>query len=180
MPNEKTGKLSDEELKKFVLKNLFVNSQDKFKNDYYPTLLEQYKIYVQMTDNLSERRNKNNTFFLSINSFLLTLLVIFTKLQSGNNASGWIIIPTIGGAAFAFFWFRLIRYYRKLDTDKHKVIQGIESQLPIAPYETEFEMVSKHEKHTWDWKIEIAEAGVPIVFIGLYGVLSVITLLYLR
>lgn len=39
-------------------------------------ILEQYKLYVEMADKVSERRFNVNTFFLTANSTILTVITI--------------------------------------------------------------------------------------------------------
>ncbi len=39
-------------------------------------LFEQYKLYVQMADNISERRNQTNRFYITLLSGLFTVLAI--------------------------------------------------------------------------------------------------------
>lgn len=152
---------------------LFVNSEEVLKDNYYPTLLEQYKIYVQMADNISERRNKTNTFFLSINSFLLTLLGILTKLQIGNSSNWWLYVASAGGVTFATAWFMLIRNYKQLNSGKYDIIQQIETKLPIAPYTEEWEIIRKGKIHQKYLKLTNIEFVVPIIFIALYVSLSI-------
>lgn len=43
-------------------------------------LFEQYKLYVEMADRISQRRMNINTFFISVN-ILLLIIVSFVKEQ---------------------------------------------------------------------------------------------------
>jgi hypothetical protein len=54
-------------------------------------ILEQYKIYVEMADRISSRRNLANVFFLTINTTLITVVgFLFTKINSIDPK--WLII----------------------------------------------------------------------------------------
>ena len=48
--------------------------------DYSFVLLEQYKIYVEMADRISARRGLTNTFFLTLNSALFTVIGVFGQV----------------------------------------------------------------------------------------------------
>ena len=155
-------------------KDLFQNNPDKFGDKYYELLLAQYKIFVQMADNVSERRSKMNTFFLSANSFLLTALGIFTKLEF-NPEMGlwWLYVACAGGITFAITWLALIRNYKKLNSGKFKVIHELEKKLPASPYVKEWEIIRAGSINKKYQKLTNIESFVPLIFIGLYAALSI-------
>jgi len=43
-------------------------------------LIEQYKLYVELMDKVSERRHQANSFFLTVNTILVTALTGFISL----------------------------------------------------------------------------------------------------
>ena len=43
---------------------------------YQAAILEQYKLYVEMADRISNRRGLTNTFFLTINTAIFTVIGI--------------------------------------------------------------------------------------------------------
>src|SRR5215211_423888 len=67
-------------------KSLYRIPPDKYGGEYQNHLLEQYKLYVQMADKISERRQSANSFFLTINTALIAFL-------------GLVASPNVGGAA---------------------------------------------------------------------------------
>src|SRR4051794_16616642 len=44
---------------------------------YQAAILDQYKIYVEMADRVSQRRGLTNTFFLTLNSAVFTVIGVF-------------------------------------------------------------------------------------------------------
>jgi hypothetical protein len=59
----------------------------KYGNGYKEHLLEEYKLYVQMADNVSARRAQANQFYISVLSALLAVVAFAGKLfGSGQNA----------------------------------------------------------------------------------------------
>ena len=57
-----------------IQKKLFVSSGEKYGDKYVDHLLDQYKIYIDSTEKISDRRLKTNEFFLGLNTGLVTLL----------------------------------------------------------------------------------------------------------
>lgn len=154
-------------------KDLFQNSEKSYSGNYTEHLLEQYKMFVEMADNISERRNKTNTFFLSVNSFLLTTLGIFTKIEFNADVGlWWLYVASIGGITFAITWFVLIRNYKKLNSGKFEVIHELEKKLPAAPYLKEWDIIRGDGVTKKYQKLTNIESIVPLIFIGLYIALS--------
>lgn len=154
--------------------DLFPNSEKNYQGNYLDHLLEQYKIFVQMADNVSERRSKMNTFFLSVNSFLLTALGIFTKLDFNPEIGlWWLYVASAGGITFAVAWYTLIRNYKKLNSGKFEVIHALEKKLPASPYKKEWEIIRAGGIHKKYQKLTNIESFVPLIFIGLYITLSI-------
>jgi plasmid replication initiation protein len=114
------------------------SNQDKYGENYKSHLLEQYKLYVEMADKISERRQSANSFFLSVNTVIVGLTTYFTLC--GISCSSIILFSPISmaGLVICYMWYRLVRSYRDLNTAKFKVIHEIEQQLPLAPYDLEW------------------------------------------
>ena len=143
-------------------------------------VLEQYKLYVEMADRVSNRRQQANTYLLSINSVLLTalgLVIEFVDTESWRAAAMLTLIPA-SGFAVSVIWFFLIRSYRQLNSGKFQVIHMIEALLPIAPYDAEWEALGRGESFQLYWPFSHVEQYVPVVFALLYivGMALVLTL----
>src|SRR5262245_9792406 len=55
-------------------------SPDKYPDGAFQNhLLEQYKLYVEMADRISQRRGTANTFFLTVNTAIIGALGTFIK-----------------------------------------------------------------------------------------------------
>ena len=50
------------------------NPEEEYGENYKAHLLEQYKLYVEMADRISARRQTANSFFLSINTAIIALI----------------------------------------------------------------------------------------------------------
>ena len=104
------------------------------KELYQNHILEQYKMYVEMADRISVRRNTANAFFLSINSTILgSVAFLFDKIQLVEPR--WVILfPILGTLLLCLVWWWLLLSYRNLNSAKYKVIGQLETKLPSSPY----------------------------------------------
>jgi hypothetical protein len=132
---------------------------------YCADLLEQYKLYVEMADRISERRQSANSYFLSVNSAILAFVGYVTSKES----SDYLWLLGIAGATLSFLWYRLIRSYRDLNTAKFKVVHQIEKKLPISPYDAEWNAMGRGENPTLYKPVSHIEGGVPWVFLILHA-----------
>ncbi len=134
-------------------------------------LLEQYKLYVKMMDKVSERRHQSNSFFLTVNTALITALAAFVGLiQRPLTQLGWIIVAAIAGIVFCITWRRLIESYRQLSAGKFTIIHLLEKRLPANLFDAEWEALG-HGDGTVYKPFTRMERWVPIVFAVMYGAL---------
>lgn len=143
----------------------------------FDTLLEQYRLYVEMADNVSQRRHQSNAFFLTVNVALVTALSRFLTGDGSmiaNNAG--VVIAATAGIAFAYFWRRLVRSYRQLNTGKFEVIHLLESRLPARLYDAEWSALGRGEDPERYVPLTHVEENVPLVFVLLYGLIGLLAL----
>jgi hypothetical protein len=132
---------------------------------WYSHLLDQYKLYVEMADRISQRRATANTYFLSLNSAILAFVGYLTVKETGQHT--WML--GLGGLALAVLWETLVTSYRNLNTAKFKVIHQIESRLPISPYHAEWIAMGEGRDSSLYRPISHIEQGVPYVFMVLHA-----------
>jgi hypothetical protein len=100
---------------------------------YQEAVLEQYKIYVEMADRISNRRALTNTFFLTLNSAVLAALGMSAR-DWPPDQPWWLVFPLLALLGECFAWFCLMRSYRLLNGAKYRVIGAFEQRLPASPY----------------------------------------------
>lgn len=152
-------------------------SQEDYGENYKPHLFEQYKLYVEMADKISERRQSANSFFLTINTVIVSLTAYFTSC--GISCKSIILFSpiSIAGLVICFMWYRLIRSYKDLNTAKFKVIHEIEQKLPCAPYDLEWEKVGRGKNSKLYLPFTHIEICVPWVFLALHVFVLIIIIL---
>jgi len=110
--------------------SIYIDNKELYQNH----ILEQYKLYVEMTDRISSRRNVANLFFLTLNSTILGAIgFTFEKIQLVNPK--WLVsIPILSVLILVFAWIWLLASYRNLNSVKFEVIGKLEEKLPSSPY----------------------------------------------
>lgn len=144
----------------------------------YGALVEQYKIYVEMADRVSSRRNLTNTFFLTLNSAAFTVIGLFMGRQSTIALSkAWLVLPFIALLIQCLAWYWLIRSYRQLNTAKFQVIGALEERLPASPYwRAEWFALGEGTDKSKYWPLTHLEQWVPLLFALIYATGLIATL----
>jgi len=163
---------------------LYGISPDKYGGEYQNHLLEQYKLYIQMADKISERRQSANTFFLTINTALIAFLGLVASPDVGADTGlaaspplPWVLVVSAAGVVLCYFWYRLVRSYKDLNSGKFKVVHAIERRLPSSPYDAEWEAVGRGEDPKLYLPFTHVEIWIPWVFAALYIVLAILNVI---
>lgn len=141
---------------------------------YHDAVLEQYKLYVEMTDRISARRATMNSYFLSLNTAIAVgVSFVWGLLKS---SSVWLLLfPLLMLLVLSGTWFALIKSYRQLNAAKYVVIEAMEERLPASPYvRAEWAALGKGEDRARYWPMSRLEQGVPVVFAVLYTIAFVV------
>lgn len=161
-----------------IASELFVTKEEDYGKEYKKHLLEQYKLYVEMVDRICSRRSNANTYFLSINTLLLTAVGVLSKLGPGflTFHPWWIALTSFAGILFCWTWWNIIRSYLQLSTGKFQVVLTIEDRLPLAMYKAEWSYLKPKNRVSRYTELTKVERWVPIIFAAIYLVLIVIAL----
>jgi len=142
------------------------------KNEkWHGHLLDQYKLYVEMADRISQRRTTANSYFLTVNSAILGFVGYLTSKDSIEFL--WLL--AVAGVALTLLWYSIIISYKNLNTAKWGVVHEIEKRLPISPYDAEWDAVQRGDNPRLYRPISHIEAGVPWVFVVLHVVVFIRT-----
>ena len=113
--------------------------RDEYGDNYQPHLMEQYKLYVEMADRVSQRREQSNRFYAGLMSAIIALLVVMARFGvSGDNWMIALLVAGIFGTILSIIWYVNLGSYRALNSAKFNVINGMEPQLPHAGYTDEW------------------------------------------
>jgi len=152
-----------------IEKDLVGLSETEYGESYRSHSLDIYKLYVDMADKISERRQSANSFFLTLNSAIVAL-VGYVNLSQDTElvASSYFWVVAIAGMVLSFLWYRLIRSYKDMNSGKFKVIHEIEKQLPLKPYDAEWTALGRGKDPSLYLPFTNIELFVPWVFIAIH------------
>jgi hypothetical protein len=127
-------------------------------------LLEQYKLYVEMADRISARRGLTNSFFLTLNTGIVSLVGALRKFPTGTEA-WWLAILLVALLGQRFAWFYLVRSYRLLNGAKYRVVGALEGRLPASPFwRAEWWELGEGRDRTRYWPLSHIEQWIPMLF----------------
>jgi len=163
-------KITDEIIKQAVEKSLWHEKSAEGITEKNH-LIEQYKIYVEMADRISQRRGTANTFFLAFNTALVGALAeLFEEMTIEVS-----IAMYVASVILSIAWGLILRSYRNLNTAKFIVISELEKRLPAQPYyEAEWKALGEGKDFRRYISLSRIELLVPIAFIGIYVYLFII------
>ncbi|GAB7093432.1 hypothetical protein JCM30237_05840 [Halolamina litorea] len=131
--------------------------------------LEQWKFYGQSTQQVSNRRLKNNRFYLRLLIALLGLAGIGSKLDF-ITPIGIFFIGAIG-LPFCVLWVFHILSYKQLNSGKYRVLREIAEDLPYDPFRMEWDRLKQGSEAEVYIKHTTVEVWWPRVFGFFYAVL---------
>ncbi|MSS37637.1 RipA family octameric membrane protein [Clostridium porci] len=139
------------------------NAEDKIE-----IILAQWQTCVEMANSISQRRDTMNNIFVTLNVAIIAAVSITWNIKS--------LFILIAGIVVCVIWLLFIRNYKLLNTEKFHVINSIEKNLPVQPFNDEWEKLKNNKKYTDGTKLE---KTLPIMFIILY-IVAVITIAIIK
>lgn len=138
-------------------------TEEDYGLNYKNHILEQYKLYVEMADRISQRRATANTFFISVNTFLIAVVTLFDV----NNYLIFRLVALVG-IVLCFAWYYLLNSYKHLNCGKFKIVLQIEKLLPISPYEEEWNELGHGKNRKLYYPVSSLEISIPVMLSILY------------
>lgn len=153
---------------------------EEYGEKYHDHLIEQYKIYAEMADNVSARRSQANTFYITVLSGLLAVLAFAADKIPGEAQFTAFLAVGLLGIVLCVVWYINLEAYRQLNSAKYKVIQEMEEKLPFPSYTQEWAIVNmkdgtnqpRYTRLTWVEKIVPILMAMPYLFLTLYALLN--------
>jgi hypothetical protein len=142
------------------------------KNDYASDeqyrehILEQYKLYVEMADRISGRRDVANAFFLTLNGLFLGAAGALIDRGYVFSPKWALLFPLAVLLLECFFWWRLIFSYKQLNGAKFNIVGEFESRLPASPYRNAewLHLLKEGKERKVYWPITHLESKIPAMF----------------
>lgn len=137
-------------------------NEKKYGEEYKPHILEQWKIAVEMSNAISERRTNINNIFITLNSILVALITFQLEKKSLGYASVGIMICII--------WLINLENYKKLNSVKFRIINLLEKELPANVFDYEWELVGRGNDGKKYKRMSSMERWIPAIFMLIYFV----------
>jgi len=147
--------------------------REEYGEHFNEHFLEQYKLYVEMADRVSERRAQTNRFYVSLLSGLLALISILRGNVLSELQTAVFVAVAILGLLLCILWYINIRSYRQLNSGKYKIIHEMEQRLPFPCYNKEWEILGKGKSGESYLKLTRVEQYVPIILAVPYAFLLI-------
>jgi len=126
-------------------------------------ILEQYKLYVESAEKVSDRRNNVNTFYLTLTTTIAGIIG-YVKTNDLTNDKYLVLGLSISAILICIYWVNLLENYRKLNSGKFKVIHQIENLLPLKLFDFEWEKLGRGNDKKLYKKMSNVEKGIPFIF----------------
>jgi len=147
--------------------------KEMYGEQFREHLLEQYKLYVEMADRVSDRRERTNRFYISLLLLLLALLsVVITKDVLEKLQKFAFMAVAMLGLVLCALWELNIRSYRKLNSGKFTIIHEMEQHLPYKCYDREWKILNDGQGIKY-LQLTRIEQWIPIVVAVLYALLFI-------
>lgn len=128
-------------------------------------LFELYKIMVESSEQLIQRRQITNGFFITIIGALIGATGFAVKERIVTDSTALVLVlPTLIGLLMCRSWGNLIENYGKLNAGKFKVIHKLESQLDAKIFAAEWVALGKGVRKEKYQSFTTTEKNVPRYF----------------
>ena len=145
--------------------------EDLINKNYGPNLqqhlLEQYKLYVKTSLDVTSKRLESNKFYLTLSSIIFGIAGYLTVI----NQYAVILLFSIVGGVISVVWIQSIASYKELSAAKFRVIHELEQSMPARLFKFEQKYYSGKRRG-----LASTERWCPIMFIALYCAIITLTI----
>lgn len=160
-------------------------SYDLFNNDISriisnesdrSNLFEQYKVYLDTSEKLVERRQKVNNFYITANSIVVAFIGTLLSFNMDHlYRMAAVLLLCFVGIMINYSWNNILTTYGILNKSKMAIISMIEKYLPANLYDAEYKCMKTDKKYVSFTK---SEKKLPLSF-GLMFILCAVLFLFL-
>ncbi len=133
-----------------------------------------YKMMVETSESLIERRQKTNTFFITIMGSILTVGGLLHKIGILTlNSVGFVFFYSVVGLLLCNSWRNLLDNYGKLNTAKFQVILHLEKLLGDQIFNAEWIALGKGMRSEKYRSFTKTEKNVPLYIAIIFFILTI-------
>lgn len=171
---------------KYINNNLELDiSEDIIKNSNMSpeVLIEQYKAYLQTSEDVVSRRQAVSNFYITVNASILSILSTIVAVIGALNFDYSLLATIIGcylvplvGLVLCFNWRRVVTSYGQLNSAKMTVIAAMEKNLPFDIYDVEWKVQTDRLGKRKYVSFTRIEKLVPFLFSAIYGAIFLLAI----
>lgn len=136
-----------------------------FKGKDGADTLDLYKLMIDSSESLIQRRQKTNAFFITVIGSLLAIAGLLVKAGALNSGTIWLLYGfAVVGLLLCNSWRNLIDNYGKLNKAKFDVILRLEQELDAQIYAAEWVSLGKGLRPSKYRSFTSTEKNVPLYF----------------
>jgi len=141
--------------------------------------LELYKIMIESSESLIQRRQKTNAFFITVIGSLIAIAGLLVKASAINNNSYRILYCiSVVSLLLCNSWRNLIDNYGKLNKSKFDVILRLEKDLGAQIYSAEWAALGQGVRPKKYKSFTSTEKNVPLYFSLLITVITLMAIIW--
>jgi len=150
-----------------------------FKRKNGASTLELYKLMIDSSESLIQRRQKTNAFFITAIGSLLAIAGLMVKAGALHSGTIWLLYGfAVVGLLLCNSWRNLIDNYGKLNKAKFDVILQLEQELDAQIYAAEWISLGKGLRPSKYKSFTSTEKNVPLYFGLLIIALTIIAIVW--
>lgn len=110
-------------------------------------VFDQYKLYTEQKESFTERSFSINRFYLCVNIVLLVLVYLTKTIPFAYSIPLGGLLAIIGMCCSVLWWLNMDAYNMLIRIKFSKVIEEIENQLPVHPYQDEYKGIKEYREN---------------------------------
>ena len=159
------------------MSQLLSKSEKSYGCNYRQHYFEQYKLYIEGIEQISNRRQTANNYFIAINTALLIMLGYSFRHENSDYLKIVLLALCVAGIVICIIFRLLITSYKQLNAGKFQVLHEIEQHLPLALYQYEWSLLGEGKKKSSYIPFTKLEPSIPVVF-GILYLLWIVIVIY--
>lgn len=150
-----------------------------FRRKEGSSTIELYKLMIESSESLIQRRQKTNAFFITAIGSLLAIAGLMVKSGALHSGTIWLLYGfSVVGLLLCNSWRNLIDNYGKLNKAKFDVILRLEEDYDAKIYAAEWVSLGKGLRPSKYRSFTATEKNVPLYFALLIVSLTLIAVLW--
>lgn len=147
----------------------FTNEFNENFDENKKNVIELYKIMLNSSEKLIERRQKTNAFFITVIGAMIGIITFIIDSNFLSDSLGYMLgVFALIAFLICKSWYNLIDNYGKLNKAKFDVILKLEKKLDARIYNAEWVALGKGLRPKKYKSFTSTEKNVPIYFGGLF------------